>query len=97
MPFSQAIMDAVIPATSMGSKVIFTAFHTQMMLSEASDVVYCKIFMSTLAGAALDWFVNLPDGHITSFDQLSTLLREQYLVNMVLPPISYNVFDVKQY
>jgi len=64
MPFSQVIMDTVIPATSMGLKVTFpgvenpkahiTAFHTQMMLSEGSDAVYCKLFMSTLAGAMLD-------------------------------------------
>jgi len=63
MPFSQEIMDVVILATSMGPKVTFTgvedleahptAFHTQMMLSGGSDVVYCKLFMSTLAGATL--------------------------------------------
>jgi len=100
-------MDAVIPTTSMGLKVTFagvedpkahlTAFHTQMMLSGGSDVVYCKLFMSTLAGATLEWFVSLLDGHITSFDQFSTLFREQYLVNKAPPPISYDVFDIKQY
>jgi len=107
MPFSQAIMDAVIPTTSICPKVTFTGvedpeahltvFHTQMMLLGGSDVVYCKLFLSTVAGAALDWFVSLPDGHITSFDQFSTLFREQYLVNRVPPPISYDVFNVKQY
>jgi len=71
-------MDIVIPATSMGQKVTFTGvedpeahittFHTQMMLSVGSDAVYCKLFMSTLAGAALDWFASLPDGHITVED-----------------------------
>jgi len=57
-PFSQEIMDVVIPATLVGPKVTFTgtedreahltAFHTQMMLVEGSDVVRCKLFMSTL-------------------------------------------------
>jgi len=47
MPFSQAIMDAVIPATFVGPKATFTgvedpkahltAFHTQMML--VGDVI----------------------------------------------------------
>ena len=79
-------MDTVVPATCMGSKVTFTvvedpeahitAFYTQMILSRGSDIVYCMLFMSMLAGAALEWFVNLPDGHITSFDQFSTLFRE---------------------
>jgi len=107
MPFSQVIMDTVIPAMFMGPKVTFTgvedpkahitAFHTQMILSGGSDVVYCKLFMSTLTGTALDWFVSLPDGHITSFDQFTTLFREQYIVNRAPPPISYDLFDIRQY
>jgi len=59
--------------------------------------VYCKLLMSTLAGATLKWFVNLPDGHITTFDQFATLFREQYLINRALPRISYDVFDINQY
>ena len=43
--------------------------------------MHCKLFMSTLSGIALDWFVSLPDEHITSFDQFSMLFREQYIVN----------------
>jgi len=81
----------------MGPKVTFTAFHTQMMLTGGSDVVYCKLFMSTLVGTALEWFVSLPDGHITTFDQFAMLFREQYLINRAPPPISYDVFDIKQY
>jgi len=87
MPFSQVIMDAVIPAMFMGPKVTFTSvedpeahikvFHTQLMLSGGSDAVYCKLFMSTLAEAVLDWFVSLPDEHITSFDQFTRLFREK--------------------
>jgi len=107
MPFSQAIMDAVIPATFVGPKATFTgvedpeahltAFHTQMMLVGGSDAVRCKLFMSTLVGTAMDWFISLPDGHITSFTQLSKLFREQYIANRALPPISYDLFDVRQY
>jgi len=107
MPFSQAIMDVVLAATSMGPKVTFTgveepeahltAFHTQMMLTEGSDDVYCKLFMRTLAGATLEWFVSLPDAHITTFDQFTTLFREQYLINRAPPSIFYDVFDIKKY
>jgi len=55
------------------------------------------MLMSTLSGATLEWFISLPDGHITSFDQFSTLFREQYLVNKAPTRLSYDVFDVKQY
>ena len=68
-----------------------------MMLVGGSDAVRCKLFMSTLTGMAMDWFVSLPEGHIMSFTQLSQLLREQYLANRAPPPVSYDLFDVKQY
>jgi len=58
--------------------------------------VYCKLLMNTLAGATLEWFVSLPDGHITTY-QFATLFREQYLINRAPPRISYDVFDIKQY
>ncbi|XP_068498393.1 uncharacterized protein [Phaseolus vulgaris] len=106
-PFSQEILDAVIPNTFAGPKVIFTgmedpeahltAFHTQMVLVGGSDAARCKLFMSTLMGMAMDWFISLPNGHITSFWQLSQLFREQYLANKAPPPVSYDLFDVKQY
>ena len=85
-PFSRAILETVIPNTFTGPKVTFTgmedpeahltAFHKQMMLVGGSDSVKCKLFMSTLTGMALDWFISLPKGHITSFAQLSRLFRE---------------------
>ena len=68
-----------------------------MILIGGYDVVYCKLLMSTLAGAALKWFVSLPNGHITTFDQFATLFREQYLVNRAPTRISYDVFGIKQY
>jgi len=106
-PFSQPILETVIPNTVVGPKVTFTGmedpeihltvFHTQMMLVGGSDTVKCKLFMSTLTGMAMDWFISLPNGHITSFAQLSQLFREQYLANRAPSPVSYDLFDVKQY
>jgi len=106
-PFSQEILDAAIPNTFVGPKAIFTgmedpeahltAFHTQMVLVGGSDAARCKLFMSTLTGMAMDWFISLPSVHITSFQQLSQLFREQYLANRAPPPVSYDLFDVKQY
>jgi len=74
-----------------------TAFHTQMMLVGGSDAVRCKLFVSTLTGMTMDWFISLPNGHVTSFAQLSQLFREQYMANRAPPPVSYDLFDVKQY
>jgi len=86
-PFSQAILETAIPNTFTEPKVTFTgmedpeahltAFHTQMMLVGGSDAIKCKLFMSTLTGMAMDWFISLPEGHVTSFTQLSRLFRKQ--------------------
>ncbi|XP_068486764.1 uncharacterized protein [Phaseolus vulgaris] len=107
MPFSQEIMDSVVPANTVAVKASFTgvedpeahltAFHTQMMLSGGSDAAYCKVFMSTLSGTTLDWFVSLPTGHITIFQQFSKMFVEQYIVNKAPPLVSYDLFDVRQY
>jgi len=97
-PFSQEIVDVVIPATLVGLKVTFTrtedpeahltAFHTQMMLLGGSDAVRCKLFMSTLAGTTMDWFISLPDSHVMSFPQLTKLFRAQFITNQAPPSVS---------
>jgi len=107
MSFSQEIMDTVVSANMVAVKASFTgvedpeahltAFHTQMMLSGGSDAVYCKVFMSTLSGTALEWFFSLPIGHITTFQQFSKMFVEQYIVNKAPPLVSYDLFDVRQY
>ncbi|XP_068492098.1 uncharacterized protein [Phaseolus vulgaris] len=107
MPFSPEVMGTMVPPNLVGVKVSFTgvedpeahltAFHTQMMLSGGSDAVYCKMFMSTLSGIAMEWFVSLPEGHITSFPQFSKLFTEQYIVNKAPAVVSYDLFDVRQY
>jgi len=99
-------MNVVIPTNFMIPKITLTGiedpeahimtFHTQMMISRGTNAMHCKLFMETFPGITLDWFINLPDGHITSFDQFLTLLREQFIVNRA-PPVFFDLFDVKQY
>jgi len=95
-PFSTEIVKAVIPATLGGPMMTFTGmedpeahlvtFHTQMMLVGGSDATRCKLFMSTLAGTTMEWFMSLPNGHVTSFPQLTKLFRAQYRESS--PPVS---------
>ena len=59
--------------------------------------MHCKLFMGTFAGTTLDRFIGLPDGHITSFDQFSTLFREEFIVNRAPPPVPFDFFGVQQY
>ena len=105
IPFSQAIMNVVIPTNFMTPKITYTGiedleahittFRTQMMILGRTDVMHCKLFMGTFSGTTLDWFISLPDRHIISFDQFSTLFREQFIVNRAPPLVSFDLFNVK--
>ena len=104
--FSQAFMDAVIPASFIMPKIVFTgtkdpkahltAFNAQVMISGGTDVMHCKMFMGTFTCTMLQWFVGLPNNHITYFDQFSGFLREQFIVNQGQPPVPFDLFGVKQ-
>jgi len=97
-PFSQEIVGPKVTCTRMEDlEAHLTTFHTQMMLVGGSDAVRCKLFMSTLPGTVMNWFISLPDGHVISFPQLTKLFRAQYIANRAPPSVSYDLFDVKQY
>jgi len=99
-------MDPIIPTNFITPKIVFTGvedletnlttFNAQMMISGGPDVMHCKIFMGTFTSTTLQWFVGLPDGHITSFDQFSGLFREQFIFNQAQPPVSFDLFGIKQ-
>jgi len=55
--------------------VHLAAFEAQTMIQVGTNVAHCKLFMGTLSGATLKWFIGLPNGLITTFDQFSTLFR----------------------
>ena len=99
-------MDVIIPANYITSKIVFTgvedleshftAFNAQMIILGGTNTIHCKMFMGTFMGTTLQWSSGLPDGHITSFDQFFELFREQFIVNQARPPISFDLFGVKQ-
>ena len=47
------------------------SFKTLMPLQMISNEVMCKVFPTTLKGAARVWFAKLPSGTIANFEQLS--------------------------
>ena len=87
-PFCEALIRAH-PATF--------AEVRRLAVAHIADAVYCKVFMSTLSGTALDWFVSIPTGHITTFQQFSKMFVKQYIVNKAPPFVSYDLFDIRQY
>ncbi|XP_020229091.1 uncharacterized protein LOC109810117 [Cajanus cajan] len=67
-----------------------------MLICGGSMEIHCKLFMGTLKKVALDWFSGLPDRSITDFDVFSRLFMAQFAANKKKPPITSDLFDLKQ-
>jgi len=99
-------MDTVIPANFITPKIVFTGvedleshlttFNAQMMILGGTNAMHCKMFMCIFTSTTIQWFVGLPDGHITFFNQFSRLFKEQFIVNQAQPPVCFDLFGVKQ-
>jgi len=99
-------MGELVPPHYITPKIVFTrvedpeshltTFNALMIVFGGTNVIQCKMFMSTFTCTTLQWFNGLPDGHITSFEQFSRLFREQFFVNQVKPPMLYDLFNVRQ-
>nr|KYP71971.1 hypothetical protein KK1_011255 [Cajanus cajan] len=106
-PFSEAIEAETIPRDHRIPQVEpfdgtqdpsqhLTNFRAQMLICGRSMEVRCKLLMGTLKKAALDWFSGLPDRSITDFDVFSRLFMTQFVANKKKPPITSDLFDLKQ-
>lgn len=71
-------------------------YRVQMLMSGGSYAVRYKMFVGTLAGATLDWFVGLIDKMIISFDVLSHLFVSQFAANKERPLTIADMFDMWQ-
>ncbi|XP_031253904.1 uncharacterized protein LOC116111885 [Pistacia vera] len=56
----------------------------------------CKSFGSSLAGPALQWYTNLPNGSIDSFAQLTDTFMEQFASSKKLEKLSADLYRVYQ-
>ncbi|XP_021753636.1 uncharacterized protein LOC110719030 [Chenopodium quinoa] len=66
------------------------------MLYTNSDVVWCKVFPTKLIGVAADWFNNLENGMIDSFEKLTEMFVGQYVSNSVRQRTSGGLMAVEQ-
>ncbi|XP_021738353.1 uncharacterized protein LOC110704846 [Chenopodium quinoa] len=73
-----------------------TLYEGHMILYTNSDAVWCKVFPTTLVGAAADWFNNLENGAIHSFQQLAEMFVGQYVSNSVRQRTSGELMAVTQ-
>ncbi|CAN1139542.1 Transposon Ty3-I Gag-Pol polyprotein, partial [Linum perenne] len=54
------------------------AFQIAMQMQQAGDAAYCRAFPATLGGRAREWYMNLPEGIITSWEGFARIFSQKY-------------------
>ena len=78
------------------------AQHKQRMLvvalpREFREATICKGFGSTLIGPALQWYINLPIGSISSFATLSNGFVEKFTSSRNMEKTSDSLYEILQH
>ncbi|XP_021762916.1 uncharacterized protein LOC110727646 [Chenopodium quinoa] len=104
-PFAQSILDQPMEKIKMPTcrydgrgdpSRFITSYEGHIMLYTNSDVVWCKVFPTTLIGVAADWFNNVENGMIDSFEKLTEMFIGQYVINSVRQRTSGELMAVEQ-
>jgi hypothetical protein len=73
-----------------GNNVIIVEDHIYVMCWDMENAcidhedVAMRLFTSSLAGEALDWFIGLPDNHIMTYDTFSALYKSRWSRNKMV-------------
>nr|XP_025653190.1 uncharacterized protein LOC112749138 [Arachis hypogaea] len=73
-----------------------TAFEARMNLEGVGDEVRCRAFPVTLAGPAIRWFNNLPQGSVTQFSDINHAFLAQFTTRIAKAKHPINLLGVTQ-
>ncbi|XP_043694230.1 uncharacterized protein LOC122644934 [Telopea speciosissima] len=71
-------------------------FNTMMTMYDGTEIVSCRVFPSSLKGAATSWFSWLPPNSSTSFAQLCRAFVTHFQSSMKHKKTTVNLLSVKQ-
>ncbi|RDX91621.1 hypothetical protein CR513_26382, partial [Mucuna pruriens] len=61
-----------------------------------NDLLSCKLFLGTLRGVAMRWFLGMPPRFVTSFADLTAAFESHFMTNKTKCLEVANLFDIKQ-
>ena len=73
-----------------------STFKTTMHLQGVPDEIMCRAFPTTLKGPARVWFSKLPPNTITSFQELSKLVINNFVGGQRQKRSSFSLLNIKQ-
>ncbi|KAL0456230.1 UNVERIFIED_CONTAM: hypothetical protein Slati_0962200 [Sesamum latifolium] len=71
-------------------------FENAALLHRYTDGIKCRVFITTFARAAQQWFNQLPVGAIGSFQEFQSLFLHQFASSQKLRKIELSLFVVRQ-
>ncbi|XP_057756244.1 uncharacterized protein LOC130975463 [Arachis stenosperma] len=97
MPENLTLPSTLKPYHGIGDpNVHVTKFYTMMFMNKESDHILCRTFPTFLDGAALIWFSNLPEGSISSFDELADQFVNHFTASKIYVHNSDYLSTIKQ-
>ena len=106
-PFVDRIMEVELPFRQKGLTIEpydgmtnpdehIYIFSTQVSLYIDHEVVFCSIFPTSLKGAILSWFTNLPPYSISDYDMLADKFSAQFVTSRPHHVDSLALINVRQ-
>ncbi|VFQ81279.1 unnamed protein product [Cuscuta campestris] len=87
-PFTARVMKAQLPRGMKAPEIHYkgvtdpndhlAAYQTHMLMHAVEDEIQCRLFVGTLEGPAVKWFLTLPNGTIDCFKDLAQLFLNAY-------------------
>ncbi|VFQ72040.1 unnamed protein product [Cuscuta campestris] len=87
-PFTARVMKAQLPRGKKAPEIRYkgvtdpndhlAAYQTHMLMHAVEDEIQCRLFVGTLEGPAVKWFLTLPNGTIDCFKDLAQLFLNAY-------------------
>ncbi|KAL0434309.1 UNVERIFIED_CONTAM: hypothetical protein Slati_2765200 [Sesamum latifolium] len=107
IPFTEAVMSDELPVNCHTPAIAeydgtidppehLSRFENVALLHRYTDGIKCRVFVTTFARAAQQWFNQLPTGAIGSFQEFQSLFLYQFASNRKLRKTELSLFAVRQ-
>ncbi|KAL0462906.1 UNVERIFIED_CONTAM: hypothetical protein Slati_0178200, partial [Sesamum latifolium] len=107
VPFTETVMADELPLNCCTPAIAkydgttdpmehLSRFENAVLLHRYTDRIKCRVFVTTFAGAAQQWFNQLPVGAIGSFQEFHSLFLHQFANSRKVRKTKLNLFAVRQ-
>ncbi|XP_074562436.1 uncharacterized protein LOC141818939 [Curcuma longa] len=71
-------------------------FENVVLLHQYTDAIKCRVFLTTLSGSAIRWFIHLPSASICSFNDFRSSFLRHFATSRAYRKTVMDLFSIKQ-